>query len=230
MSFLNQLKSQANALKDQQRLELQNFEANTAQTEAACQKAWFYLSDLARQLSVIEPAGARFTLDGKTPWPAMKLVNFRADARKKMLRNKEVYDYVAIGWDIVPQHGAPVAGTVSANFPPDLERIEKRLAQGHVEHERKEQRHPEKNSLLAIQFDYMTASSASVMITADHDCARLAFRLSNASGFEIINASWPADLVQADTLDELAKLILDQPSRFVSQSLLNRENSSTAAN
>lgn len=47
MSFLNQLKSQASALQ-QQHGKVQNFEANMAQTEMACQKAWVYLSDLAR--------------------------------------------------------------------------------------------------------------------------------------------------------------------------------------
>lgn len=156
MSFLNQLKSQASALQTQQRSELQSFDASTAQTESACQKVWFYFSELARQLDVIEPPGPRFTLDGKTHWPAMKLVNFRADFRKKKLRDKEVFDYIAIGWNIVPHAGNPVDGSVSANFPPELLRVETRLAAGAVKHERKDIRHPEKNSLLAIRFDYLT--------------------------------------------------------------------------
>lgn len=214
MSFLDQLKSQASALQDQQRSQVQNFEASTAQTEAACLKVWHYLSDLARQLNVIEPPGAKFTLDGKTPWPAMKLTGFRADARKKRLRDKEVHDYLAMGWNIVPQFGAPVGGTVSANFPPDLQRIEKRLAEGSVRHERIELRHPEKNSLLAVRFDYITESRGSVKVSADHENAKLVFRVSNASGFEILNTSWPAAQVQTDTLDELAKMIVAQPSRF----------------
>ena len=92
MSFLNQLKSQASALQNQQRTELANTETSTATTDAACQKVWFYLSDLVRQLNVIEPPAPRFSLDGKTPWPAMKLANFNADFRKKRLRDKEVFD------------------------------------------------------------------------------------------------------------------------------------------
>ncbi len=214
MSFLNQLKSQASALQNQHRSEIQNFEANAAQTESGCHKVWYYLSDLARQLNVIEPEGAKFALDNKTPWPAMKLVNFRADVRKKKLRDKEVHDYMAMGWDIVPQFGAPLGGTVSANFPPDLQRIEKRLAEGSVKHERIELRHPEKNSLLAVKFDYITESRGSVKISADHENAKLVFRVSNASGFGILHTSWPADQVQTDMLDELAKMIVAQPSRF----------------
>lgn len=214
MSFLSQLKSQASSLQQQQHGQAQNFEASTAHTEIACQKAWSYLSDLARQLNVIETPGSALTLDGKTPWPAMKLTNFRADCRKKRLRDKEVFDCLTVGWQIVPQLGLPVGGSVSANFPPDLQRIEKRLAGGGVKHERVEVRHPEKNSLLALQFDYITEARGSVTVTADHDHAKLVFRVANASGFEIIPTSWEAGQVQTSTLDDLAKMMVAQPHRF----------------
>ena len=77
MSFLNQLKSQANALQSQQSVDTERLEANTKATEAACRTAWLYLSDLARQLEVIAPPGPALSLDGKTRWPAMKLVSSR---------------------------------------------------------------------------------------------------------------------------------------------------------
>ena len=214
MSFLNQLKSQASALQNQQRTELVNTETSIVTTEAACQKVWFYLSDLVRQLNVIEPPGPRFSLDGKTPWPAMKLANFNADFRKKRLRDKEVFDYVAIGWDCVPQIGKPVGGSVSANFPPDLQRIENRLSAGSVRHDRKEVRHPEKNTLLAIQFEYMTQARGSVQVKPNHEKATLDFRVASASGFELINTTWLAGQVQTSMLDELAKMIVAQPHTF----------------
>lgn len=214
MSFLNQLKSQAKALQSQQTQEQADLEQHTAQTEATCQYALPYLQDLARQLNVIVPAAPRFSLDGKTPWPAMKLVEFRVDSRKKTLRNREVFDYIAMGWKIVPQVGDPVGGTVRVNFPPDLQRVESRLALGSVKHERKELRHPEKNTLQAIQFDYLTETRGNVVLTPDHDKAVLAFRLVNTSGFDVVNTNWPAAQVKADVLDELAKLVVSQPNRF----------------
>ncbi|MDO8278998.1 MAG: hypothetical protein Q8K31_06045 [Burkholderiaceae bacterium] len=215
MSFLNQLKSQASALQGAQSAQSQDLEINAARAEAACKTIWLYFSELARQLNIIAPAGPRFTLDGKKPWPAMKLVNFRVDARKKTLRNnKEGYDHIAMGWQIVPQVGAPVGGTVSANFPPELQRIESRLALGGVKHERREVRHPEKNTLLELRFDYLTESRGNVMATPDHDKAIIAFRLANANGFELINTSYPAAQITTELLDELAKLLVAQPTRF----------------
>lgn len=215
MSFLNQLKSQASALQEQKSTLTQNLDTNIAQTEAACKTVWYYISDLARQLNVIAPAGPKFSLDGKTPWPAMKLTDFRADFRKKRLRDKEVFDYIGMGWQIVPQMGVPVGGAVTVNFPPDLERVQSRLSVGMVKHERKEVRHPEKNTLQAFRFEYITETRGSVTVTPDHDNAKIEFRVVNANGFEVVNTSWPAGRIQTDVLDELAKLIVAQPSSFV---------------
>lgn len=215
MSFLNQLKSQAKALQNlqgQQRLDL---EQNCARSEAACRTVLHYLEDLARQLNVIAPPGPKLSLDGRAWWPAMKLVGFRVDARRKMLRDREVFDYVAMGWTVVPQQGEPAVASISVNFPPELQRVESRLAMGLVKHERKELRHPEKSTLQAIRFDYLTETRGNVTVTPDHDEGTVAFRLLNISGFEVVNTQRPAEKIMGDMLDELAKLIVSQPSVFV---------------
>lgn len=214
MSFLNQLKQQASALQIKQTAELENIESNTEATQWACQVACKYLQDLARHLSVITPDAPRFSLDGKTPWPPMKLINFRADFRKKLLRDKEVYDYIAMGWDIVPKSGLPIGGSVSVNFPPDLERVQKRLAFGHIEHEQKNVRHPEKNTLQAICFEYVTKARGNVTATADHDNGSMVFRLANAEGFGVETVTWASSKIDYELLDELAKMVVAQPNRF----------------
>ncbi len=215
MSFLNQLKDQASALQSAQVVQHTQHEANTRLTDAAAKTAWLYVSDLAKQLNVINPAGPALSLDGKTPWPAMKLVDFRADARQKKLRDQEVYDYIALGWRVVPQEGAPQPGSVSANFPPDLQRIETRLSNGGVQHDRVNVRHPEKNTLQAIRFDHLTEARGNVTITADHQNGVLSFRLSNVQAFGLQTLAYPAGQIQSTLLDELAKLMLGQSNRFV---------------
>jgi hypothetical protein len=145
----------------------------------------------------------------------MKLCAFRPDSRKKMLRDKEVFDFIAMGWDIVVREGAAPSGSVSVNFPPDLERVEKRIAAGAVKHERKEIRHPEKNSLQAIRFDYVMQARGNLMVTADHDKAQLRFRVANASGFEVLQTIIGAERISSDLLDEMAKMIVGQPNQFV---------------
>ena len=214
MSFLNQLKSQAKALQGEQDAQQHDLALNTAQTEAAAVRAWLYLQDLAKQLNVIAPDGPSLSLDGKTPWPAMRLSGFRADSRMKRLRQQDVHDHLGMWWRILPVSGQAVAGEISVNFPPDLERVESRLAAGQVRHERKEIRHAEKNSLLAIRFEYMTESRGTLTLTPDHDKAQIAFRIANARGFEVVSVTKPAADVTPALLDEMAKLVIGQPNRF----------------
>ena len=215
MSFLNQLKNQAKAAQTQQFENSQQLEAYTAGLQKACDLLLYYLQDLVRQLNVLQPAVPGFSLDGKVRWPQMKAMGFSVDARRKFLRNKEVFESVGIGWDVVPQVGQPIGGLVSVNFPPDLKRVEGRLALGQVKHERKEIRHPEKNTLQAIQFEYLTQTRGYVNVTANHDKGQLVFRLVNTSGFDLTETIYPAERINHDLLDELAKRIVGQESRFV---------------
>lgn len=214
MSFLNQLKNQAKALQTQRTEQDSAFDEQVAVTEKACQLLAPYLQDLARQLNVIEPPGPVFTLDGKTRWPPMKLVDFRVDARRKQVRDAEVTDYVAIGWRVVPQIGRAVSGLVTVNFPTEMQRVEERLASGLVKHERREIRHPEKNVLQEVRYEYLTETRGSVVATADHEHGFVHFRVLNTTGFEVVKAPYPAGRINNETLDELAKRIVAQESRF----------------
>lgn len=215
MSFLNQLKSQAQALQTRRSAEDQHLEERTAATEKACNVILPYLQDLARQLSVIQPPGPAFSLDGRTPWPAMKLVDFRVDARRKMLRDREAFDYIAMGWRVVPQVGEPVTGVVRVNFPTDMQRVEERLMMGPVKNERREVRDPDrKNVLREVRYEYLTHTRGSVVATPDHDHGHVHFRLLNTSGFEVVQTIWPAARIGQELLDELAKRIVGQPSSF----------------
>lgn len=218
VSFLNQLKFQANVLQQESSANRDELQANIRRTESAARVVWSYISELSKQLAVITPPGPALAVDNKKPWPVMKLVDFRYDARKKRIReqglDQEVYDYVAMGWRSIPREGNPVSESVSVNFPPDLERVQNRLTIGNVKHERIEVRHPEKGTLQAFQFNYATEARGSITITMNHSKAELAFRLVGLQGFGVQTLSLPASKISNDLMDELAKLIVGQASRF----------------
>jgi hypothetical protein len=144
----------------------------------------------------------------------MKLVDFRVDARRKMLRNREVIDYVAMGWQVVPQIGGAVSGLVSVNFPIEMRRVEERLAMGPVKHERREIRKPDNSALVEVRYEYLTQARGSVLATLDHDNATVHWRLLNTAGFEILQTTWPSARIQQPLLDELAKRVVGQPNTF----------------
>ena len=215
MSFLSELKSRANALQGQQLGAQHDLVANTQACEVACRMALKYLQDMCAQLNVIQPpAAAAYSLDGKVAFPALAQLNFRCDARRKMLRNAEVFDYIGVGWDLRPGTGGAATHSVTVNFPPDLERVTQRLSMGQIQHERRDQRHPETNKLLAYVFDCQTESRAFITVTPDHDRGLIAFRVTNVGGFGVHNTTYPAAQVTPSLMDELAKKLVGQPSRF----------------
>lgn len=214
MSFLDQLKKQADALSERRTVDEVRLEELAEQTEAACRIVRTYFQDLARQLAVIEPSGPALTLDGKTPWPALRLVDFRADARRKRLRDREVFDNIAIGWRIVPKPGEAATGVVSVNFPTDMQRVESRLAMGWVKHQRHEIRDLDKNVLRELRYEFEAETRGSVVATAQHDLGLLQFRLVNTAGLEVVQADLPAARVDVKLMDELAKRIVGEPNVF----------------
>lgn len=214
MSFLQQLKQQAQAVQHQRGAEVETLERNAQATEAACGAVWHYLADLVAQLNVIQPDARLLTLDGKTHWPPMKLVDFRFDARKKELRGREVTHHTGLVWRVVPKLPASERGRVVVNFPPDLERVESRLRAGHVVHERHEQRHPDTNKLQAYVFEHDFAARAGVTFTPAHDEGVLHWRLACVTGLAVQTLSVPACDVTTARLDDLARAIVGEPSSW----------------
>ncbi len=215
MSYLQQLRRQAQTLQTEQGVAQQGIEENTQATEQACERLYHYVGELARQLNVIQPAVSFLSLDKRDHWGEMRQCEFRVDARKKRLRDREVFDYVTMGWQMRPRSGPVSKAQVSVNFPPDQVRVEKRLAAAHVPHERQEQRHPETNALQAYVYVFERSARASVMVSADHDAGQLKFRLGCVGRMEIIQHVMPANRVDSDALDELARLIVGEPSHFL---------------
>jgi hypothetical protein len=214
VSFLSQLKAQANAKQAAMSVEQTDLLQRLEQTEAACKITWNYLSDMVRQLDVLAPDGPAFSADGKTPWPPMQLRDFRVDARKKTLRTREVYSSIGIGWDITPRLGKPLKQLISVNFMPELQRVESRLSAGGIPNERRQIRHPEKQSVQAISFEYLTQAHGSISVSPNHEDATLEFRFCNVSGLGVHTGVWPATVIQTPFLDELARLVMSQPSRL----------------
>ena len=215
MSFLSELKNQASALQKQQTDAYQDITANTLSCEQACRTLLSYLQDLATQLNVIHPpAVGHYSLDGRTKFADLVLENFRSDARRKMLRDREVFDNLGMGWELVPADGGVAVGSITVNFPPDLERVTQRLAIGQIRHERKDIRHAETQKLQAYLFEYHTQSRGSITVTPDHEKGLLAFRITNIGGFELTNTTYQATDVTQSLMDELAKKLVGQASRF----------------
>lgn len=215
MSFLQQLKTQARDAQAQQQNQTQQLEANIRTTEQAGQTIAHYFLDVMKQLNVIQPDALALSLDGRTKWPSMKLMDFRYDHRKKTVNDRELTDFLSLSWLILPTVPTRARGKVVVNFPPDLAKVEARLHAGQIKFDRREQRHPDSQKLQSIVFEHDLSARGSVVWTAKHEQSAFHVRLSGVSGLEVRQLQIAARDVTPAKLDELARLIVGQPSTFV---------------
>lgn len=215
MSFLNQLKSQAQTLQAQSVADQKTQQQLVAAVEQATHTTWRYLDDLAAHLSVLQPDGPRMSTDGKTPWPAMRATEFRVDARKKRVDDKDVFDYVVMGWRLTPKMGVVVQGSVTSALLAQVQQMEARLDAGRVEYERFETRAQPRNTVQSVRLDYRTEARGMVRVLPNHAGGTLDFRLVCVTGLETAAKTLSATQFPTQMLDELAKLLVGQASTFL---------------
>lgn len=212
MGFLDQLRQQAGALQSQQQVDIAELDRRMRIVEAASKGAYLYLMEVAKHLNVLLPRrserillGPKATIDGFT------LSNFRFDARRKNLRDHEVFDHVVMQWDAKSGQ----AFQWRFDFIGEMQRLEEKLRAGGIEYERKESRAHDDNRLLGVNYSCVADLHAHVVIEPKHDEGRIDFELRNLEPFEHKKVSYPAHEVTQALLDELAKRIVGEPHRFV---------------
>lgn len=215
MSYLDRLRRQADELNTRQRVDAATFERNALLTDAACKTVFQYWLDLARQLNVLRPPAKtryafdnRHALDGASE--SLRFDDFRVDARKRRLRDLEVYDHVVI--NCIVRAGRRIA--LAKNFPPDIERLEARLAQAGVVVIGEPQRDAS-GKLRETLYAFEAEVRAGVRLVPDHEQGHVQFACSNLDGLATLMVEFKAFEVGSKLLDELSKWWLGEPNGFV---------------
>lgn len=216
MGYLDDLKRQAAEITAQRQLDSAAFERNALATDAACKAVFHYWLDLARQLEVLQPAvPSRYTFDTKNVLDGvldrLRFSDFRVDARRKRLRDLEVYDHVVITCWV--RGGRRMS--LSKNFPPDMERLEARLVQAGAVVLPDIERDVQTGRLKLARYDFEADVRVGVRIAPDHEQGRLQFAVQNFEDLGTLVIEFAAADVDTALLDELSKWWLGEPQRFV---------------
>lgn len=212
MGFLDDLKRQADATKARESTDFGALERNAALTEAACGSAFKYLASLAQQLNVLLPVSkASYRLEKRHVFENLKMVDFRADTRKKRNRGHEAFEFIVLRYQL--RSGQRLS--LTKNFLPDIELLESRLRQSGAPKRDEAIKNPETGKLTEMRYEIIADFNASVHITPDHDTARLRFELINLDGFETVHVEFPAFEIGNSRLDELARWIMGEPNNFL---------------
>ena len=212
MSFLDDLKKQAGNLQAQQDDGQRSVARNGQLVEAAARLLRDYLMELAANLDVIHPAPKlRYALDRRVVLEGLPRTEFRFDARRKILRDVDVLDYIIMAAVV----RGPRAVQVAKDFINEMEGLERRLEQAAILYEREPIRHADNGRLIEVRYAYDADVQVALRVTCEHDRGTLHFSLRNFDGLETVECELPAHLVNQSRLDELARWWVGEPNRFL---------------
>ena len=212
MGFLDDLKRQADEAKARLNTDTSLLDRNSALADSACKTTATYFSTLVQQLNVLQPPSkVTYRLDKRNAFEAMRLCDFRFDARRTRLRGAEVFDHVALRWRM--KSGTRLA--LVKNFLPEIEQLESKLRRSGAQVHTETVRNPQTNKLHEMRYELVADFEAAVNITPDHDHARLRFELVNFDGFETVTVEFPAFEVGTARMDELARWLMGEPNGFL---------------
>jgi len=223
MSFLDDLKKQADALRSRQEVDETTFLRNAQVTDAACKATFHYWLELARQLEVIRPPvrvryefGARDALDG--PADGLRFSEYRCDARRKTLRGVELYDHVVVSCWVRSARRM----TIDKDFPTEIERLRARLQQAGITAPSHIVRDDFTGRFVAERYEFEADVRVGARLTPDHEHGRVEFTAMNFDGLESTVVEFPAERVDTALLDELAKWWLGEPHGFTAAGRIRR--------
>lgn len=212
MSFLDELKRQAEAAKAQQSTDYGALDRNMQLVESVCTSSYRYFTALAQQLNVLQPVSKLvFRFDNKHSFTSLKLSECAADSRQRKLRSVDVFDHVLLRYNL--KTGSRL--TLAKDFPPEIEKLEAKLRQCGALFQSDQVRSPETGRFVETRFEIKADFRAWVKIIPDHDSGWLQFQLVNLDGFETVSVSFPAFEVGSARLDELARWIVGEPNTFL---------------
>ena len=220
MGFLDQIKQQADAVKQQQSAGSAAgsvfHEANTYATEAACVTIFDYFAALAPQFNVLKPPSkGRHILDRQNSFTDLPQTDFRVDCRRKpspqpTTMQPDLFDHIVMQWALDGKQQL----VLQKDFITDIEKLEPKLNQSGAKFDAEDVRDPASRKLKFMRYTLAARFSASVMVEPRHNAGTLQFKVNNIDGFDTVTLVFTAGQINTARLDELAKWIVGQPHRF----------------
>lgn len=213
MSFLEDLKRQAQSTSAPRECDPDVAQRNARLANLACRAALNYWTELVPQLNQITPVGtARYALDGRTVLEGLPCCNFRV--APKMLRQhdgSEHFEVVVLSW--LARSGQRMR--LEKDFPTDIERLRARLTQAGIQAHEAQTRHAGSGRVQATSFEFAADVTASIRLLPLHDEGKVRLIFSNLDALERIEAVFPGFAMRPNQLDDIARWIVGKPQTLL---------------
>lgn len=210
-SLLDRLRQEAKTLQRSTVKRDAEGEMRAFHLSASLGAAFHYLNDLVKQLNIVKPAVPKeFVFPGNIVFSDMSWVEGAADYRMLPTATEDrLYETVTVRLRIAAPHQLSAERDTLG-----VEPLRKMLHDFNIVF-KTEERKNKRSQTESATFTFPCEVKAGFQIKADYESNHLVLRTRNIDRFGVMEFHLQAgDLTQA-TLDELAQLMLGQPSRFL---------------
>jgi hypothetical protein len=205
MGLLDDLKKEAETLKNQEAARTQSLKANAVQVDQAMRSIFKYMNELFRQLNVVKPPCARSydlltvgKIDGLTQ------SDYRIEYRTSQRNNSEHYEELTITF----RRSKPETMTIKREAE-SIERFRDLLWQNNMRFTSE----PFRNERRVITHEFFTVNNEVICgtdIIGDYDEGVIRFKLKNVEDFGPSIYTLEPSVINDQSLEDLAKLFIGQ--------------------
>jgi len=210
MGLLDDLKRQADMARTHNSLQRSVREENVRAVDEAMHRTFLYLLELFKQLIVLKPVSPIvYSMTGIGELRNPQFADSFIDGRKKHFAGREVYDYV----DFWLKWSTPGNLVVERDMPQTIGKVRDMLWAYNIKFTEEEKRN-EQRSLVKVIFTIPKSLTVDFTLKADHETGKLLFYGKNALRLGMDDFAVPADEMTEAVVEELAKMLMAQPSEF----------------
>jgi hypothetical protein len=209
MGLLDDLKKEADSLKDQEAQRTQSLKANAAAVDRALRKTFQYMSELFKQLNVVKPACPR-VYDLLTVGKIEGLVqsDYRIEYRTSQRENAEHFENLTIAFKRTKPDQLSVKREAE-----QMERFRDLLWQNNMRFTSE----PFRNDRRVVVYEVFKINCEVICgaeVIGDYDNGVIRFKLKNIEDFGPTVYTVEPDSVNDQALEELAKMFIGKESNF----------------
>jgi hypothetical protein len=209
MGLLDDLKRQATEVSSKNQSADATLAQNIKLVEARMQQCYLYLIDLAKQLNVLKPElGKPFPVAAGLQLEGLQASDFFVDGRKKMLLEREHFDYVVVSF----QYSNPNVFVVRKDFH-QVKPFTDLLMTNSIAYEVEEFKN-DRAMLTHADFKIRSVVKAGLRLQAFHEKGLISFKFKNVERIGLFEQVYAAEVISEPLLEDLAKCLLGMPNNF----------------
>jgi hypothetical protein len=209
VGLLDDLKKQADALKEGQVDRTESMRTTAIATDHALRRTFLYMNDLGKQLNVVQmPSPFKFTLPTVGDIEGLVIKDFFCDFRSKHFIDKDYYGEVHVAYRCYSDNVLTVK-----KGPDDMEKFRDILWQSNIEHKSEQFRNERKvitHEVFKVKCDFRVQGK----IEGDHEAGKLKIVTKNVNGFQMDLFNLMAGEMNDQAVEEFAKAFIGRPNKW----------------